>query len=160
MAAQLHLPIVAMTADGAATELSAQGLMDQEKTPFPPFIYENPTYGIRLTAPVFKTGPLISVTDAPHARKTARNQPQHGTHTASLGTGYLVNRSFIDTYNLGGTGLQLRDVDNVDKQDDGAARRIFHSNVLSRMTETSGDSTPVIRPDFEGSFVYLFVLGI
>ncbi|KAE9389323.1 hypothetical protein BT96DRAFT_960070 [Gymnopus androsaceus JB14] len=160
MATQLHLPIVALTADGAATELSAQGLMDQEKTAFPPFIYENPTYGIRLTAPVFKTGLLISVTDAPHARKTARNQPQHGTHTASLGTGYLVNRSFIDIYNLGGTGLQMRDVDNVDKQDDGAARCIFHSDLLKEMTETSNDSIPAIRPDFEGSFVYLFVLGV
>lgn len=74
-------------------------------------------YGIRLCAPVFKTGPLISVTDPPHARKTARNQPA-GAHTASLGSGYLVNRSLIDIYLLPGAGLQLRDVDNVDKQDD------------------------------------------
>ncbi|KAH7869248.1 hypothetical protein F5879DRAFT_779132, partial [Lentinula edodes] len=76
------------------------------------------------------------VTDAPHAQKTAHYQPQHGTHTTSLGTGYLVNQSLIDIYSLNGAGLQLRDVDNVDKQDDGAARRVFHFNVLQLMTET------------------------
>lgn len=160
MCAQLNLPIVALAADGAASELSAQGLMDREKTTLPSLLYENAMYGIRLCAPVFKTGPLISVTDPPHARKTARNQPQHGTHTASLGSGYLVNRSLINIYSLPGAGLQLRDVDNVDKQDDGAARRIFHTKVLEAITETpSGSSGLNIRPDFEGSFVYLFVLG-
>ncbi|KAJ3715441.1 hypothetical protein C8R42DRAFT_725798 [Lentinula raphanica] len=57
--------------------------------------------------------------DAPHARKTARNQPQHGTHTASLGSAYLVNRSLVDIYMLEGSGLMpLRDVDNADKQGD------------------------------------------
>ncbi|KAJ3766604.1 hypothetical protein FB446DRAFT_757584 [Lentinula raphanica] len=161
MAEQLELPIVALVADGAATELSAQGLMDEELTGRPPLLYENPTYGVRLCAPVFKTGPLISVTDAPHARKTARNQPQHGTHTASFGSGYLVNRSLVDIYMLEGSGLMLRDVDNVDKQDDGAARRVFHTNVLRSMSNIqSGSDDPSIKPGFEGSFVYLFVLGL
>ncbi|KAJ3804237.1 hypothetical protein F5876DRAFT_70806, partial [Lentinula aff. lateritia] len=114
-------------------------------------------------APVLKTGPLISVTDAPHARKTARNQPQHGTHTASLGVGYLVNRSLIDVYLLPESGLQFRDVDNVDKQDDGAARRIFHTNVLDSLVEKKQShepsSEPTIQAGFEGTFAYLFVLG-
>ncbi|KAJ3911642.1 hypothetical protein F5877DRAFT_55061 [Lentinula edodes] len=147
MAEDLGLPIIAMVADGAATELSAQGLMDRKITTQPPLVYENHEYGIRLSAPVFKMGPLISVTDAPHARKTARNQPQHGTHTASLGTGYLVNRSLIDIYVLDGAGLMLRDVENVDKQDDGAARRIFHFNVLESVTEVKKeDSSPKYYP--------------
>ncbi|KAJ4480786.1 hypothetical protein C8R41DRAFT_771229 [Lentinula lateritia] len=162
MAGQLDMHIVALVADGAATELSAQALMDQEQTA-QPLIYENPVYGVRLSAPVLKTGPLISVTDAPHARKTARNQPQHGTHTASLGVGYLVNRSLIDVYSLPGSGLQFRDVDNVDKQDDGAARRIFHTNVLDSLVEKKQShepsSEPTIQAGFEGTFAYLFVLG-
>lgn len=135
--------------------------MDQEKSSHPPLVYENPEFGIRLCAPVFETGPLISVTDAPHARKTARNQPQHGTHTASLGTGYLVNRSLVDAYMLKGSGLVLHDVDNIDKQDDGAARRVFHTNVLSSMMSPKENniSETSIQPGFEGLFVYLFVLG-
>ncbi|KAJ3742511.1 hypothetical protein DFH05DRAFT_1401798, partial [Lentinula detonsa] len=137
MSEQLNLPLVALAADGAATELSSQSLMDEENTGRPSLVYENQAYGIRLSAPVFRTGPLVSVTDAPHARKTARNQPQHGTHTASLGIGFLVNCSLIEIYMLDGAGLVLRDVDNVDKQDDGAARRIFHTNVLCAMQTTS-----------------------
>ncbi|KAJ3727641.1 hypothetical protein C8R42DRAFT_620753 [Lentinula raphanica] len=161
MSEQLELPLIALVADGAATELSAQSLMDDENTGRPPLLYENQAYGLRLSAPVFKTGPLISVTDAPHARKTARNQPQHGTHTASLGSGFLVNRSLVEIYMLEGAGLMLRDVDNVDKQDDGAARRIFHSNVLHSMRHVHpGSESPGIKPDFEGPFVYLFVLGL
>ncbi|KAJ3851678.1 hypothetical protein EV368DRAFT_83283 [Lentinula lateritia] len=162
MAGQLDMHIVALVADGATTELSAQALMDQEQTA-PPLIYENPVYGVRLSAPVLKTGPLISVTDAPHARKTARNQPQHGTHTASLGVGYLVNRSLIDVYLLLGSGLQFWDVDNVDKQDDGAARSIFHTNVLDSLVEKKQShepsSEPTVQAGFEGTFAYLFVLG-
>lgn len=76
MAAQLKLPVVALIVDEAASELSVQGLMNQEKNQ-PPFIYENPAYGIRLLAAVNTTGPLISVTDPPYAQ----NQPQHGTYS-------------------------------------------------------------------------------
>ncbi|KAJ3860384.1 hypothetical protein EV359DRAFT_49199, partial [Lentinula novae-zelandiae] len=150
MAGQLNLPILAMAADDAAAELAVQSLMDQEQTELPPLVYENLPYGIRLSVPVFKSGPLISVTDAPHAQKTACNQPQHGTHTASLGTGYLVNRSLIDIYSLNG---ELRDVDNVDKQDDGAACRVFHFNVLQSMTETE-DAQTKIQAGFEDPFYY------
>lgn len=160
MTSQLKLSIVALVADGAATELSAQAMMDREQADKPRLMYENRPYGICLSAPVFKTGPVVSVTDAPHARKTARNQPQHGTHTASFGVGFLVNRSLINIYALSGSGLQLRDVDNVDKQDDGAARRIFHINVLDSLVGKEDPlSEPSIRPGFKGPFVYLFILG-
>ncbi|KAF8195480.1 hypothetical protein BJ912DRAFT_900722 [Pholiota molesta] len=167
MAAQLNLPLVALAADGASSELSAQSLMDQEQSQLPPLSYDYPLYGIYLKAPVFeRTGPLISVTDPPHARKTCRNQPQYGTHTASLGVGYLVNQSLVDVYNTPSRGgLIYRDVSNVDKQDDGAARRMFHYDALLATTEVTGEeseSVPMvrsIRPGFEGLFCYLFVMG-
>lgn len=160
MAAHLSLPIVALTADGAASELAAQALMDEEQSEEPPLVYEYPLYGILLRAPVFKkTGPLISVTDPPHARKTCRNQPQYGTHTASLGVGFLVNHSFVDLYVTGKSGLVIRDVDNVDKQDDGAARRMFHSQTLSAAADLTDSNNFKIRPGCEGVFVYLFVMG-
>ncbi|KAJ3871298.1 hypothetical protein F5051DRAFT_446368 [Lentinula edodes] len=44
MAGQLNLLILA--ADGAATELTVQSLMDQEQTELPPLVYENLPYGI------------------------------------------------------------------------------------------------------------------
>ncbi|KAJ3913480.1 hypothetical protein F5877DRAFT_83755 [Lentinula edodes] len=46
MAGQLNLLILAMAADGAATELTVQSLMDQEQTELPPLVYENLPYGI------------------------------------------------------------------------------------------------------------------
>ncbi|KAH9947489.1 hypothetical protein B0H21DRAFT_680678, partial [Amylocystis lapponica] len=51
-----------------------------------------------------------------------------------------------------------RDVENVDKQDDGAARRMFHSIALTATTEQTGDSIGV-KEEFVGLFVYLFIFG-
>jgi hypothetical protein len=81
MAADLALPVISFAADGAASELAAQKLMDGQETSFPPVTYAYPLYGIYLKAPVMKTGPVVSNQDAGHAKKTARNQPQHGTKT-------------------------------------------------------------------------------
>ncbi|KAF9526823.1 hypothetical protein CPB83DRAFT_837122 [Crepidotus variabilis] len=162
MAAQLKLPLIALAADGAASELAAQFMMDKVQTEEKSLVYDYPLYGIHLRAPVFAdTGPLISVTDAPHARKTARNQPQYGTHTASLGVGHLVNQSLVGLYETGAAGLVVRDVANVDKQDDGAARRVFHHQALEAYTTKDNPNmeTVSIRPGFEGVFTYLFVLG-
>ncbi|KAF8074050.1 hypothetical protein FPV67DRAFT_784077 [Lyophyllum atratum] len=160
MAANLELPVVSFSADGASSELAAQSAMDKEKSELPPISYEYPLYGVYLKAPVFRhTGPVVSITDPPHARKTGRNQPQHGTHTASLGTGYLVNRSLVGMYECGGTGLVHRDVENVDKQDDGAARRVFHANALRAITDETLPMKREIKEGFNGLFVYLFVLG-
>jgi hypothetical protein len=160
MAKRLNLPIVVFAADGAAPELSAQNMMDQEKSELEPITYEYARYGIALRAPVFEgTGPLVSVTDPPHGRKTCRNQPLYGTHTASMGTGYVVSRSLVDLYKTTNSGLVLRDVEDVDKQDDGAARRLFHIKALAAMT-TENDGVHGVRDGFLGLFVYLFVFGV
>ena len=90
VAAQLGLKIISFAADGAASELAAQSLMDSEKTGLPPLVYEHRAFGIHVQAVVFdKTGALVSITDPSHAVKTSRNQPQHGTHTGSEGSGYV-----------------------------------------------------------------------
>jgi len=160
MAANLELPVVAFAADGAASELSAQNLMDKEASQLPHITYDFPLYGVHLRAPVFrKTGPLVSISDPPHGRKTCRNQPQHGTHTSSLGIGYLVNQSLLDLQKTGDSGLMFRDVQDVDKQDDGAARRLFHFTALWSTTEYEGSGRK-IKDGFHGLFVYLFVFGL
>ncbi|EIW59893.1 uncharacterized protein TRAVEDRAFT_122203 [Trametes versicolor FP-101664 SS1] len=155
MAKQLKMAVISTAADGASSELCAQALMDLEKSELAPLAYDFPLYGVHLRAPVFETtGPLISVQDPPHARKTCRNQPQHGTHTASLGKGYVVNRSFLQLYETGISGLQLRDVQDVDKQDDGAARRMFHPMALAATTIERLDGSRDIRPEFLGLFPF------
>lgn len=160
MAARLSLKVVTFSADGAASELAAQALMDNEVSSEEPLTYDYPLYGVRLRAPVFEqTGPLIPVTDPPHARKASRNQPQHGTHTVSLGIGYVVNRSLVDLYEIQSSGLVKRDVENVDKQDDGAARRIYSYEALAATCELK-DGKMEIHEGFEGLFVWLFIFGV
>lgn len=158
LAASLDLPILCFAADGAASELSAQNMMDKETSEFPPLRYDYTLYGMHLRVPVFKTGPLVSISDPPHGRKTCRNQPQYGTHTASLGIGHVVNRSLVALYETETSGLMSRDVHNVDKQDDGAARQVFHHEALRPMIIEEGNEHK-IREGFHGLFVYLFVFG-
>ena len=50
--------------------------------------------------------------------------------------------------------LLKRDVLNVDKQDDGAAYRMFHSNNLLQIIKSEN-----VPSDIIGLFIYLFVLG-
>ena len=78
-----------------------------------------------------------------------------------MGIGYLVSTSLVELYQTGCTGLQQSDVRDVDKQDDGAARRLFHHQALSATLE-SDDSVPSLRlrDSLRGLFVYLFVFGM
>lgn len=158
MSAELKLNVITLSADGAAPELLAQEMMDQEQSTHPPLVYTYDLYGIYLKAPVFDTGPCISLSDPSHLRKTGRNQLEYGTHTASLGNGFVTQSSLIDLWRVDGSGLVCKDVENVDKQDDGAARRIFHTVALDACTVMK-DGVQQISEGFLGLFVYLFVLG-
>lgn len=71
----------------------------------------------------------------------------------------MVNRSLVQLYETYIAGLQLRDVKDVDKQDDGAARRMFHSMALRAMTRETKPGVPEVLEHFKGLFVYLFILG-
>jgi hypothetical protein len=160
MATNLSLPVVSFAADGAASEMAAQTVVDREATDLPHVGFDHPLYDMNLRAPVFRyTGPVVSVSDAPHGRKTSRNQPQHGTHTASLGVGYLVNRSLVELYDCAASGLVKHDVEDVDKQDDAAARRVFHQTALWAATEVDGKGERKIKEGLHGLFFYLFVFG-
>ncbi|KAJ7215413.1 hypothetical protein GGX14DRAFT_533972 [Mycena pura] len=156
MAAQLGLPVISFAADGAASELAAQNLMDNQVTTCPPVTYDYPLYGVHLRAPVMeKTGPVVSNTDGFHARKTGRNQPQYGTKTQSMGSEVLVNENLIQLYETGESGILHSDVFNTDRQDDGPARRIFHHEALLACTTGEGPEMS-IRHGFGGLFIYLF----
>ncbi|KZP10188.1 hypothetical protein FIBSPDRAFT_963367 [Athelia psychrophila] len=90
MGGEIGMAILGGAGDGAASELAAQNLMDQEATEEDPLCYECASYGVRVRANVYtKTGPFISHQDPPHGAKTGRNQPLHGTKASSLGTGFL-----------------------------------------------------------------------
>ncbi|KAJ7751325.1 hypothetical protein DFH07DRAFT_774922 [Mycena maculata] len=158
-----HLKLLAMAEElslSTASELAAQSLMDNQKTPYPPITYDYPLYGIHLRAPVMKTGPVVSGQDAGHAKKTGRNGPQSGTKTESLGEDVVVNQTFVDLQETGESGLLASDVKDCDKQDDGPARHLFHAKALRACTTGDSDDDRKIREGFGGLFVYLFVLRV
>ncbi|KAJ7147344.1 hypothetical protein C8R46DRAFT_1359850 [Mycena filopes] len=160
MAAQLSLPVVSFSADGAASELSAQRLMDSQETSFPPITYDYPAYGIHLKAPVLATGPVVSCQDPGHGKKTGCNGLQSGTRTEDLSEDVVVNNTLIDLQKIPESGLLPSDVGGkLDKQDDGPARHLFHYLALRACTTGEGEAA-IILPGFRGLFVYLFVLGL
>src|SRR6266852_2518242 len=135
MATQLNIKVIACASDGAANELAVQNLMDNEASVGEPLTYETAEHGYFLKVPVLTTGPMVSNQDPEHGRKTGRNQPQHGTKTASLGEGFVVNHSLVALCEMPDLGMYCVDVVNVDKQDDGAARRFYHPKALRACTE-------------------------
>lgn len=158
MAAQLGIKIISGASDGAAAELAAQNMMDNLPSEKEQIVYENMEHGYRIKVAVHETGPFFANQDPEHRRKTGRNQPQHGTKTASLGEGFIVNRSLVDLCKSPDSGMYHADVINVDKQDDGAARRFYHCKALCACTETI-EGVSRVKDGFLGIYVYLFVLG-
>ena len=146
MAEDLDISVLACSGDSVASELK-------------PLTYDYLLYGVHVKAPIFKkTGPLNGIQDPPHGQKTSCNQPQHGTKTSSLGNGCLINRSLMELYETGESGLMWSDVVNVNKQDDGAAHRFYHPNTLRAATQLEGGVRKII-PKFKGLFAYDYILG-
>ena len=162
MAAQLNIQIISMSSDGATAERSAQMRMDRERRgEQAPLTYTYLRYGVSLRTPVFDvTGPMVCVQDPNHAMKTCRNQIQHGTHTGALDQASLFNSQLVRLQESGASGMVHADVVNVDKQDDGAARRLFHEVAITSMTTTDEATGNIsVKEDFLGLFVYTWTFS-
>jgi len=64
----------------------------------------------------------------------------------------------VDLCEMPDSGMYRADVVNVDKQDDGAARRFYHPKALRACTEVV-DGACRVKDNFKGIFVYQFILG-
>ncbi|CAJ0767631.1 10340_t:CDS:2, partial [Entrophospora sp. SA101] len=87
-------------------------------------------------------------------KKTARNQIHTGARLLSLGISTMHYDQLFELAHRSQHFILKRDVLNVDKQDDNAALRTFHSNNLMQIP-VNGNLTE----ESIGLFVYLFVLG-
>ena len=56
----------------------------------------------------------------------------------SMGAGFLINRLLVDLFDTSVSGLVLKDIENVDKQDDGTACRVFHVMAFKATTTVLG----------------------
>jgi hypothetical protein len=155
MCFQANVNVISVGSDGAASEFNAQDLLmtDQEAENF--LTFEDQLFGIYFRAPIFNGRPIIRVQDPKHAKKTARNQLFSGARLLTLGLGTVRYDHIKLLASSPSTVLYQRDVVNVDKQDDGAAYRIFCSQLLDQCCDMIPTNSEILP-----AFVYLFVLGM
>lgn len=151
------IKLLASGADGAKSEVNAQRrLMMNADTP-ERLSYTNAKYGVFLSCPVYPdTGPHISTTDPDHARKTARNNFLYGTHFLIIGFVFLCHAVLMFLLTLIGCPLYIKDIFNPDKQDDGAARRLFTDILFKFIVDSNGE---LRHSSLEGVFVLTVVFG-
>ncbi|KAK4701591.1 hypothetical protein P7C70_g4639, partial [Phenoliferia sp. Uapishka_3] len=147
--------VVASAADGAATELRAQDLsVSNHAGDF--VVYDNAKYDLHLRAPVYEdSGPMVSVQDAGHAKKTGRNNAVGGATFLVLGRCWAGFTNILSALVSGISGLISTDVLKTDKQDDAAARRLMLPPVLRACLNPDGS----IIEEQRGLFGYLTMLG-
>ncbi|CAJ0768318.1 19931_t:CDS:2, partial [Entrophospora sp. SA101] len=138
-----NLNILSFGSDGARSEFNAQSIIMNEASGF--LEYKDAFYNINFKAPIYEGKPFIRVQDPKHAKKTAR--------LLSLGISTMHYDQLFELAHRSQHFILKRDVLNVDKQDDNAALRTFHSNNLMQIP-VNGNLTE----ESIGLFVYLFVL--
>ncbi|RIB25476.1 hypothetical protein C2G38_1956345 [Gigaspora rosea] len=152
MSHKANLNILSFEADGARSEFNAQSIITNEASNF--LEYEDSFYKIHFKAPIYNGKLFIRIQDPKHAKKTARNQIFSGAKLLSLRINTICYDQLFKLAHQSQHFLLKRDVLNVDKQDDGAALRTFHSNNLKQIL--INDTLP---DESVGLFEYLFVLG-
>ena len=105
--------------------------------------------------PIYRNLPIITVQDSKYAKKTACNQLHSGARLLILGNNVILYRHLLTLAQAENHAIYIQDVVNVDKQDDGAAYRLFHSDVLEQICQNEQDDNEI-----QSLFVYLFVLGM
>lgn len=119
-------------------------------------IFEDQLYNIKFTCPVFpKIGPVICIQDSKHGKKNGRNALFSGARLLTLGTGTARYDQILALSKMPDSVLYKRDVENVDRQDDGAAYRIFCSAFLEQVYDPNMPQDS----DKHGLFIYLFIIG-
>jgi len=155
-AQELKLHIISIGSDGAQVEFNAQTQVQQISTPSRLRISYNP-YNIDFNCPIFPNiGPVIRVQDPKHGKKTGRNAAMSGARVLTLNRSTVGFGHFTKLLTHPESPMYNCDVYKLDRQDDGAAYRIFcPKNLMCCL-----DSNHEIKPEFEGAFIYLFIIGM
>ena len=154
-AAQLKINIVSFGSDGAANEFNSQSMLINTPTT-ERIIFEDKLYNIKFTCPVFpNVGPVIRIQDSKHGKKSGRNALFSGARLLTLGNGTARYDQILKLSKMPNSVLYKRDVENADRQDDGAAYRIFCSAFLGQVCDQNNSQDH----SKNGLFIYLFIIG-
>ncbi|CAB4434731.1 unnamed protein product [Rhizophagus irregularis] len=150
IAPQLNLPILSIGSDGAIVKFKAQVAIQSYSTN-EQLTFQNKKLGVDFSCPVFPNiGPVIRVQDPKHAKKTSRNAIMSGARLLTLGKSTARFEQLLKLSNLLNSVMYRHDVIKLDRQDDGAAYRVFCSRNLQNCRDIE---------DTQGLFVYLFIMG-
>ncbi|KAJ7734200.1 hypothetical protein DFH07DRAFT_754450, partial [Mycena maculata] len=147
---------ISNVADGAAVERDCQGQVAAKTIKIshlirpPAHLLDEPS----LTVPLYnlRGNVFINMQDAPHARKTGRNNIFSGARGLVLGDYPVYYKQLRNlAVAVEDPPLYERDVIHADKQDDRAALRVFSAATLQKLTENTEGSM--------GLIVFLFVIG-
>ncbi|RIA84771.1 hypothetical protein C1645_831811 [Glomus cerebriforme] len=154
-AAQLKINIISFGSDGAANEFNSQLILINTSTT-EKIIFEDKLYNIKFMCPVFpQIGPVIRIQDSKHGKKSGKNALFSGARLLTLGTGTARYDQILMLSKMPDSVLYKRDVENADRQDDGAAYRIFCSTFLKQVY----DQNELKNHSKDGLFIYLFIVG-
>jgi hypothetical protein len=155
-AQELKLHIISIGSDGAQVEFNAQTQVQQISTPSRLRISYNP-YNIDFSCPIFPNiGPVIRVQDPKHGKKTGRNAAMSGARVLTLNRSTVGFGHFTKLLTHPESPMYNCDVYKLDRQDDGAAYRTFCPKNLMCCLNSNHE----IKPEFEGTFIYLFIIGM
>ncbi|KAF8600363.1 hypothetical protein BDV93DRAFT_559500 [Ceratobasidium sp. AG-I] len=153
---QNGLKLLATGLDGARSEVNAHRQLCSAPCNSR-LVYSNPRFGIHISCPVWTTtGPLVPVSDPPHARKNMKTNFETGTHLLVFGDSFVTHSLLMDLLAIPGCPLYVKDVYNAEKQDNGPARRILHPGLLKTLVT---DKNELIDQKFKGFFIMSFVFG-
>jgi hypothetical protein len=122
------LAVISCGSDGTSSEVGAHDIIHNSASEHLTFSIEK--FGFIFSIPIFPTGPLVTVPDPSHVQKVLQNNKQSGTHLLSVGNHCLTHQTLVVLCKEPNSGMVKKDVENTDKQDDGVAIRLFHSNAL------------------------------
>ncbi|KAG2150840.1 hypothetical protein DEU56DRAFT_728609 [Suillus clintonianus] len=148
------LAVISCGSDGASSEVGAHDIIHNSASEHLTFSIEK--FGFIFSIPIFPTGPLVTVPDPSHVQKVLRNNEQSGTHLLSVGDHCLTHQTLVALRKEPNSGMVKKDVENTDKQDDGAAIRLFHSNALRACLTGDGQS---IQKPYHLAFAVHFICG-
>jgi hypothetical protein len=146
--------VLSWALDGGSAEKRAQRLMlETEADDY--LELHAPKYNITLKAPIVDGTPLIMIQDVEHARKTFRNNLTSGARLMLPESSVICYEYLLRMLGYEGSGIVQSDLMWQDKQDDGAALRLFNAQALESLLEDGK-----IREGMEGVFTPLSIFGM
>ncbi|GAA6002707.1 hypothetical protein JCM5350_000573, partial [Sporobolomyces pararoseus] len=157
---EVKLPCISLNSDAAASEVKSKviSIKDPSFSHDQPIVFEHSKLGFKVEVQVRDGVPIFGNLDVEHGRKSLRNVVLSGNRAPVIGSSTIGFPILDLLFRLKGSPLKYGDVFSADKQDDGAARRVFSAQALRTCT-VNGEGKEVLE-EMNGFFAFAFVFGM